>query len=82
MHFRIGTRYVLTLEWHFFRQKTIALKLPKHMAFPIEGNPYGVIIQEGALIIKAVLSTGINTSQDQITKTVEQFVLMVSISQC
>ena len=52
------------------------------MAFPIEGNPYGVIIQEGALIIKAVLSTGIHTSQDQITKTVEQFVLMVSISQC
>ena len=81
MHFRIGTRYVLTLDWHLFRQKMIALKPPKHMVFPMEGNPYGVIIQEGALIIKAVLSTGTITSQDQILKTVEQFVSMVSISQ-
>ena len=48
----------------------------------MQGLTLTQIIQEDALRIVAIMSTGTNTAQDQATRTVKQFVLIVSSSQC
>ena len=82
MHFRTGTRHVLTCQSHAFREKMNASRLPNHMDCTMQGLTLTQIIQEDALRIVAIMSTGTNTAQDQTTRTVKQFVLIVSSSQC